>query len=1084
MEDNNKREFSPRLFMKARRPERFSDSIVEEVGSLGRDFLEFTLSNLKRKNKELAFEDFAKKLCEKVICPNLLEQTGPVAGGDGKTDTQTFPVSEQSKVLWYVGVNEASESERWAFAVSTQENWKSKCRQDVKKIEGTARGYKKIFCITSCYTKSNQRSDLEDSLSKETGIDIRILDASWIVDEVFKNKLEKLAIETLSIDIDWQRKVKQGANDYEKTSKLNELNKLISSEIDVTNITPNQLDWLLEVAVLSKELEKPRLEVQGLFERATKAAEKFGFSQKQFDARYQFAWAAYWWFEDYELFYDNLLICVELAKKICISVQWRDAVTLLGIYISQQRHSSVKGVLHNDSIIQDAKKCIEALAEVKERPSNSLMSKINLEMLSLYCINDIDSASEHFTNILGIVKEGENLIGFPFYEIYDLINELDEVFGDSENYESLLDFLTEQASCRDGEVRAAQLWLKRGAKRLESNRPYQAIKLIGKSLVSLYKQETRREMYSALSVLAAAYQKVGLLWAARANLLFAASIATDEFWKSGELSFSQTYSYARLARVELLLGRIHHSLSFWEIARITENGLGEDIISEEESNWYEAFLSQCLVNADLNELCALTKLPDVLERLGLYFSRSILLYVLGHENILEEEYRVSVDDDYVRTALVVRDTNIGANIPKLSLASERYTSLQSKVMGCSIDVFFPARSPLVELAESILASIEAFFSTGLVDQLLVIESELRIELTADDDDLSITHDFDASSEVLKAEVTCSIPNSGRLGVSEQGVIQGWLGKFVIDVLVHMFRYNKFDEELEKLFGEDRALERSVPFSSCFVVMNNIFGDRAYDSIKGILTRAEVEEYKLLRSKGWDENHHKVKPADQTPKIGKESAPEGLFDYDSLQHYEYSVKGLIKARLWDKAKWKGIAFSQYPNGMLGLDLVYENFDFAKTIWTDIAKKVGQFDENNRLRISIITGIDRKNPFHYKVVISENIDASKGKVYQIISRIHQMEPKDNSNMSRFLEAFRMAGKVWVSCVGIKDGKLVAENGKDKFSVLKSEINIVEAWSISENDPDLTALSLDDEPIVPEGILSPPYLQTIAKRKAMLH
>ncbi|MFB2732896.1 diguanylate cyclase domain-containing protein [Shewanella mangrovisoli] len=45
---------------------------------------------------ELAFEDFAKKLCEKVICPNLLEQTGPVAGGDGKVDTQPLQLDGHS----------------------------------------------------------------------------------------------------------------------------------------------------------------------------------------------------------------------------------------------------------------------------------------------------------------------------------------------------------------------------------------------------------------------------------------------------------------------------------------------------------------------------------------------------------------------------------------------------------------------------------------------------------------------------------------------------------------------------------------------------------------------------------------------------------------------------------------------------------------------------------------------------------------------------------------------------------------------------------------------------------------------------
>jgi hypothetical protein len=75
---------SPRDFLKARRPERFSDSVRKEIGKLDRSVLEYQLATLNKRNLELAFEDFAKKLCEKVICPNLLEQTGPVAGDQTK----------------------------------------------------------------------------------------------------------------------------------------------------------------------------------------------------------------------------------------------------------------------------------------------------------------------------------------------------------------------------------------------------------------------------------------------------------------------------------------------------------------------------------------------------------------------------------------------------------------------------------------------------------------------------------------------------------------------------------------------------------------------------------------------------------------------------------------------------------------------------------------------------------------------------------------------------------------------------------------------------------------------------------------
>ena len=201
------KDFSAKEFLKDRRPEEFSSSIVVESGTLDRVQLEHYLTTLNIRSQELEFETFAKKLCEKIICPNLLEQTGPVAGGDGKTDTQTFPVSSQNQLLWYVGVNEGSHNERWAFAVSTQKEWKSKCKKDVKKIIETDRGYLKIFCITNQSIKADQRSKLEDELNKQYSIDVRILDLSWILDQIYKHQLEFLAIDTLSIPTSYKREI-------------------------------------------------------------------------------------------------------------------------------------------------------------------------------------------------------------------------------------------------------------------------------------------------------------------------------------------------------------------------------------------------------------------------------------------------------------------------------------------------------------------------------------------------------------------------------------------------------------------------------------------------------------------------------------------------------------------------------------------------------------------------------------------------------------------------------------------------------------------------------------------------------------
>ena len=75
-------------------PDQFSDSEQHESTELDRSLLEFHLFSLTTRSQESDFEVFARRLCEKEICPNLLPSTGPTGGGDSKADTETYPVAD------------------------------------------------------------------------------------------------------------------------------------------------------------------------------------------------------------------------------------------------------------------------------------------------------------------------------------------------------------------------------------------------------------------------------------------------------------------------------------------------------------------------------------------------------------------------------------------------------------------------------------------------------------------------------------------------------------------------------------------------------------------------------------------------------------------------------------------------------------------------------------------------------------------------------------------------------------------------------------------------------------------------------
>lgn len=157
--DSSSEDHSPSRYMRARRPYLFSDSEKTTEVALTREILSHHLDTLTDQKAEYVFEGFAVRLAEKFIAPNLRPQTGPTGGGDGKTDSETYPVSPEIAERWFAADILAA-NERWAFAFSAKRDWRSKVRSDVKEIVGTGRGYQRIYFITNQYAPARQSAQI------------------------------------------------------------------------------------------------------------------------------------------------------------------------------------------------------------------------------------------------------------------------------------------------------------------------------------------------------------------------------------------------------------------------------------------------------------------------------------------------------------------------------------------------------------------------------------------------------------------------------------------------------------------------------------------------------------------------------------------------------------------------------------------------------------------------------------------------------------------------------------------------------------------------------------------------------------
>ncbi len=157
----------PSDFMRARRPELYSDSRVLAENSLSRELLEYHLETLTNRKQETHFEYFCRRLAEKELCPNLLPQTGPTGGGDSKVDSETYPVAEAISERWYEGIGQEAAQQRWGFAFSAKKDWRTKVASDVEKIVSTNRDYKLItLSLQSIHSRQEARVCRRQAIKK------------------------------------------------------------------------------------------------------------------------------------------------------------------------------------------------------------------------------------------------------------------------------------------------------------------------------------------------------------------------------------------------------------------------------------------------------------------------------------------------------------------------------------------------------------------------------------------------------------------------------------------------------------------------------------------------------------------------------------------------------------------------------------------------------------------------------------------------------------------------------------------------------------------------------------------------------
>lgn len=1066
--------------MEQRRPGSFSDTEVVKESQLNSSILEYHLDTLSTRKQEYDFEEFARKLCQFEIQPNLRPQTGPVGGGDGKVDTETTPVSEAIKDTYYFGIEKAS-NERWGFAFSTTVNWKTKVKGDVKKMIETDRSYKKIFFISSQFIKADQRAKTEDELSKQYGIEVVIHDRTWIIDKVFENKRQDLAIEELKMDSSFKEVVKVGPKDTDRQTSFVKLNKSIEDAVLEDRMNFAIVDDAVSIAIIAAKMNKPKTEVEGLFVRAKRLAEKYGSSEQVFTAKYQEIWTLYFWYNDYDILINNYQEIESLTDgtvNIFAVERLNNLFSLLRTIAVITDKVEVTYADAKKKILQDK---LQAFKDDESRPSASLQAEEILQILEIPDARDDQNAmSAIFDNLKDIVDRSTGLLGFPLETLHKLMNEMNDFYSGNKSFEELQDKLVDVMSERKSSTETAHVLLERTAQHIEGKRFYKAIACLGKTLVPLYKEEEREGLVIALAQLSFAYEAVGLLWAARAAMLHAASYATMDFHSAGEINKLQLLSYARLRLLELRLGRVGYSLDWHRL----NHGMNEQFLSSKEEKekllqddmFYGAQLGLLLIKTPDSALPEVELLPDTLMSMDLDLAAYGLIYRLGGKKILPEIMPEKMADmeleEFFDSYMTQPSQRELPEEPSLYFGEK--VTLKSVILGTTFVVETENQSPNIEIGEYILASLEGFLATTMEMNSYGNKSVVKITITKDGSlGVKVSHEIKKYGSIA-FDITCGDFNPNSLKRSEQETLYSDVFKVVVDIIGHSISFRDAHTDLEKLFRDENVAVRAFTFSSPLVVQGNVLGYKPKRDIKDWMPD-ENKRYEYNEAESG-----KLKPELLANPREDEEEKEEKRERDAVRHDQMENVSIIEEHLWNDAGWQGIAYMVFPDRPPVLAVMFTNEEKAKAIFRNWTDRFGREDKDEIIRVVTIMGFTKANPLWYKFVISTNLGDpkdSKGKLILNAGRTHTMTPQTLNNLNGFIESYDRWGYYLIAPSFIKDKKSFPPEVFFNHGIVKRTFVNKNAWEIGPMDPDIMGLRPEDhDPVIPEGIINPPILETI--------
>lgn len=1042
---------SPYQLYRKMRPEYFSDSHTEKA--MGEDMFRFYMSNLSKDMKQDQFEEMTKQMVGKLVTPNLIPSTGPAGGGDGKTDLETYSVDDAISEKWYYS-DACKGNEKWAFAISCKEDWKAKIQSDVQKIVGTGRGFNKIYFCTNQLVSSKNRADLYDKYKADYSVDVSILDLNWYKQAVFKGGCYDIAIKTLNLD-DQLKEVKvEGAGDKRKREKLAEIDKRIDETKVNGRLDTAYVDDLLAAAILSRELELPKIEIKGRFSLALDQARKYGTSQQEFNVIYQIGWTSFYWFEDPEEMYQQYLQLKDMLQKEINPIRIEKCYNLYNLVNT----AIVLNLFQEELNFQNEEKywndLFQKLSEDGEHKSSYLYLKIS--RLETQIINSQikgENIAEPLVQLRDALKEVPRHIDISFEMHAEIIRQIGSLVSDNPVFEEIVDMVADQSAKRHSEISSAEVHFTRGVQNLEKNDNLNAIRHFGKCIIGFQKEETKGKLVQAAGMLAFAYKGFDLMYSAKNLFVKALSLMFHKIETDGLIDHLIITVLFELCRHELRVGNINAFINWlFLLDRIVaiHPSFMDDFYYQQRQE-----IDSILAVISLASPCSeqeWSMMPDICKHFELVVSKDTILYRLGYEEKTSQEFKDVIMADPKCKEHIAGLVDSSISLFKPFFTNKKISNLKTLVNGCTFVVTFYGDEKCQVYAEMLLSFIESFLATMNAKDIAIAFPKIEIVLKVKNS---------GKTTVKKGSKTTEYKiNINQVTATEQDY---WnlCTQFLAFFLTLNSQTINAEEMFDKKNVEDGLRDRLVILSNYQREFKLVFNS----------------DYKIGIEQWWLPKFEKY-PNKNAQNSEKSEERRG-------KQANQIITDLIDYPLWDKALWSGCGYMMPYDGSEPpiILLMFKHYKHAKGIlekWESDyrAKKLN-------LKLTFIKGVDTEHPMWYKVIIApdlKKIPLDSGRYVVATSRFHLMQAKDSRNLDMFERLYSKYHFAGISAVEI-DNALMSSDPEKRYPhvIPVTNIEFREAWTIGENDPDSMAILPTDRPVIPnEHENDAPVLKLIEVKK----